>query len=254
MSTTLCNRTLTIKQKTVTLLAYWKFEEGTGVYPKVDASGNGHDLVAGSAGPITQVAGRVNFALQFGSTGTGASLVNTTGSTLLAFDKAVGFTFCAWVYFTGSSFIMTAAFPQFFPTGSPTNYFSMGLYTFTNGGVRLSIRRQLGAGAPQTQNTDVAFPSVNTWHFIRGWWTPADGLGRICIDEGTPVVAATPIALDWPGDVVPMQINISKGTAQPTCRYDEIGYWKGVLNGSQVAYLYNSGNGRTYPDVPPLAG
>lgn len=234
----------------LSLLAYWAMEEGTGVYPKVDATGNGHDLVAGSAGPHVQVSGIVNFGLQFGSTGTGASLINTTGSTELAFDKTKGFTLCAWVYFTGTSFIMSATFPIFSNTGSPANTFRMSLGAPNPTTIRLLVSQKLGANPTETQNTDIALPSLNAWHFVRGWWDPADGLGRICIDEGAPSVASVPISLDWPGDVLPMQINLSKGSAQPAMRMDEVGYWKGLFTPVQAASVYNGGTGQTYPNLP----
>ncbi len=238
--------------RSLRLLAYWALEEGTGVSPKVDATGNGHDL-SGSTG-ITQVAGQVNFGQSFGSAGVPAGLLNASypagGAASLAFSKSQGFTLCAWVYFTGTSFIMSSFFPSLDPSGSPTNSFRFSIGAIQAATVRLSISQKLGAAPLETQFTDKPFPTLNAWHFVRGWWNPSDGLGRLAIDEGTPAVAAVPIGLNWPGDVIPMTINIGKGTSQPTMGLDEIGYWKGIFTPAQAAHVYNAGAGQTYPNLP----
>jgi hypothetical protein len=246
--------TVTINPDLV-LIAYWSMEEGTGVYPKVDATGNGHNLSLRFTGNgTTQVAGKVDFGQQFSSGVSAPGLERTTVSPSFV-EQSKGFTICAWGYFTGRSVTNTTRFLGLHSSGSGATPWNVGLgLTEVLGTSYISIffLYPLDPNPSQSVTLTTPIPSLNQWHFVRAWWDPADGLIQLAVNESTFITASTPVFPIWTGTTLSVVLEVFKGTALPTMRMDEIGYWKGIFSAAEAAALYNGGAGQTYPNVPGI--
>lgn len=88
--------------------------------------------------------------------------------------------------------------------------------------------------------------SYNAWHFFVAWRT--GGVWYIQIDNGTvnsatytnPATNSTSLTIGWNGQ---------SGDAKFNGRLDEITFWKRYLTADEIAYLYNSGAGRSYLEI-----
>ena len=92
-------------------------------------------------------------------------------------------------------------------------------------------------------------PSVNTWYFIRGWYTSADNTAHISINNGTAntqVEGYTPTATN-----LALNIGASTTAAQYTNgRMDGSYFIKRVLTTGEATAMFNNGKGVKYAGLP----
>ncbi|MDL1910700.1 hypothetical protein FBQ81_08395, partial [Chloroflexi bacterium CFX6] len=93
-------------------------------------------------------------------------------------------------------------------------------------------------------------PSVNQWYYVCAWHDAAANKIRIQVDNG--VVSS----LDYSSGIYDSAADITIGvgfmvssTVYSNMRADEVVFYKRILSANERAWLYNSGQGRSYADL-----
>jgi hypothetical protein len=114
---------------------------------------------------------------------------------------------------------------------------------------------QFGCSSDGTAQTTLSLPatlSVGTWYFIVAWYDAS--LHTLNLQLGSGGTLGTPVSTPFLGPIF-------HGTSTPCCllyadgslnlftsgRVDELGIWSRVLTPVEIAALYNSGAGLSYP-------
>lgn len=234
----------------VTLRAYYKCEETTGTFA-VDSHTNNLDLNCLDIFGATTVAtgaGIIGNGFRCYTGGGNDKFFNSatppTYSTNTDFDfSSTGFTIRLWhnpLSLTNDSLINCVP--------HPTHPWSLNLT-----GGKYVFNTHLTTGFIES---DVTVTSTNSygsgWHRIIIWWEPGVGCGmKIDNDASDTVANTTGVSL------VPTLFyfawafgTLFSGKAQTNG--DEFGLWEGKWSDAQMLYDWNSGAGRTYPDVPGI--
>jgi hypothetical protein len=226
-------------QKLVGLKAYWSMDQTSvafGVVTISDATSNHINLIS-SFGGWSLVAGKISQALALANGG----FADTSGPAITAItNPGNGFTLCGWFKSTFGVGDLGSIW-EFDWQGSPGYYFILEI---NNGGI-LTLRTN---HSPEFSEIDIVYPLDGAWHFYRAGIDPADHKMKLQLDNGA-------INSDGPLTLAPTAANsFHFGTASfiPDVDrvYDEMGIWNRWLSNADIAYLYNGGAGRTYPDLP----
>lgn len=95
-----------------------------------------------------------------------------------------------------------------------------------------------------------ATPSTGAWHFIEGWWDPADQLPRVSVDAGAAVVGGVPVTPP-PDGTTDFKVCGGGAFAYRNGRQQMLVMLRGRLpSASERAALYNAGAGVSYADLP----
>lgn len=227
-----CLKTLSLTIA-ATLLAYWTFDNVTGVGPNSQTvhsqTGVLWDLDGG--GDCTQVPGKVAL---------GGLISNTT--TFVAFGEpsfatpSQGFTVAGW--FKMPATVTDAAANLWLVNFAALHYVALELYkpaatqllrAFWNGG---------------SEEVLVPYTPDDTWHFIRFWYDGAKL--NLQIDNGT-VNSSAPFAFtDSAFDEFDLGGNATIVPDVPCRNFDELGFWKRALTDAEAASLWNGGAGITW--------
>lgn len=236
-----CTKDFAITVETgVQILSYWKFDELAG--PRADSHGSNHLSIAGNG--CSSGAGIINNAAVFdlGTPFPVDGLNRYPGVTGLDFDTVNGMTFAGWFFVTTYNPFQSASM---FVLSSDNNW-------------NLSIIKAVGNQITFNLGADAAIDNIqlygagpfDVWIFVRAWLSPVDRLIHAKINEGTEIVGVVPYD---PGFVPLGNAGLFCQSTTPwVWRNDEWGIWRGVMTDAQGAFLYNSGAGRTYPDIPGL--
>ena len=87
--------------------------------------------------------------------------------------------------------------------------------------------------------------STGAWHRIVAWHEKGVGLG-IKIDNDADITTANLLS-QLSGN---HRLYVGAGSAFSVYSVDEVGIWKRMLTAAELLNDWNSGTGRTYPDVP----
>lgn len=232
-------------ESTLTLLSYWKFDEASGL--RTDSHGSNNLGLAGAPPPnVDSQVGIISNGTKFNLT-TQAQLDKNGPAPSNLWDYPSGITMAGWLYI-----------------GAAINLCSTGFFTLphSNAGFVLSPSvapagelRLLARETSPFQELEVqigGFP-VATWFFVRCWADPSDNKIHIRINEGATSSSASAFTPFDTGTCSLLRFarpcNLFVGADMG---HDEWGLWRGVMTDVQGAYLYNSGAGRTYPDVPGI--
>lgn len=237
----ICQKTYTIvvAASPVSVTAYWPLDNSTVDTDQVDSVG-GSNLIVNSSPVGPGVAGKIGNGVpfNFGSYGrydtTSSQLNYTAGNSLsywgwfkiLGVDLGYGFSpYFSYYCFFGQQLMIELA-----NTNNPGNVHIMD----TAGGNDAYFNVSLGA-----------------WHFFHLFHDATQDKCGYSIDNGAEVVF--PNAQAWQTDVT-CEVILAGGNFAALCSviFDEIGIVIGnKLTSAQVSYLYNSGNGRTWPITLP---
>ena len=88
---------------------------------------------------------------------------------------------------------------------------------------------------------------TDTWYFIVAWRNAVSETTNITVDDGT-IRTKTSVTAGQDTDT-PFQLGRS-GSSYYSGREDSVAIWKRVLTEAERTWLYNSGNGRQYSDIP----
>jgi hypothetical protein len=230
------------------LVAYWSLDEASG--NAIDAHA-AYDLTE-TSGTIASTTGKVGNARDFESGDTEHFRIADTADLRIA-DKAI--TIAGWV--NAESFGANRdIFSKFeTTTGGVAEY----LFAYQNSPARFRfVVYDAAAGTTATQATADNFgaPSTATWYFIVAWHDPTADQIAICVNDGTPDTAAHAGGVRV--SAAPLLMGARWNGTSETLHWDglidEFGFWNKVLSASEITWLYNSGNGRSYADIVAEAG
>lgn len=210
---------------TTGLTHYWKADSNMN-----DGAGSSNGTDTNSP---TYTSGKISNAFTCVASSSQYSSVSETG--LLGTSNT--YTLNLWVKLSSTSgnqsFLMNYSTP-----GNPLFYFSGGTITHSKGGV---------------VDLNYSWTADTNWHM---WTFVGDGSGmRTYLDgNSTPVASnANTSVLAAATSSVPFGGYKASGSMQAGWyldgQLDEIGIWSTALSTSDIATLYNSGSGITYPDV-----
>jgi hypothetical protein len=92
------------------------------------------------------------------------------------------------------------------------------------------------------------FPSGSGMTFIRAWFDPADGKIQMQINHGTILESSASINFPaGPAGTAEFQIFAQALPGTFNFTFDEVGIFQGVLNSNNDLFLYNGGDGKTWP-------
>lgn len=217
------------------LVAYWKLEEASGA--RLDSAG-ANSLTDNNT--VTQNPGKRGNAAQF--TKANSEYLSIASNSALQMGTGVRCSIAGWIYadadMTAQHFIFTK--------DDTVNNREYGLYVLTNNPAFYASSDGTVSGLLAV-NSAVTI-SVSTWYFVVGWY---DGINlSIQVNNGAIATAAYTGNI-FGGTATALIGAVSTGTPSLYWggRIDELGIWKRVLTAQERAYLYSTGNGRTYPFV-----
>ena len=220
------------------LLAYWPLDESSGT--RYDSHTRDVDL--SDVDTVTAIAGIVDDAAFFDAATTGGDGSYLNGDAADYDTLAMGTGDYA-VAFWGRA---DSLFGQY------NGFFSTGAWSATNPGVNVAMRDANGAfyaflsDGNTRKELSVAGPSLKTWFFAvvnfdrDGDMTVyLDGVEKGSVDISTLADSS----------IVGNRLTFSaEFTERLRGAMDEAGVWGRTLTQSEITWLYNSGNGRTYGD------
>ena len=212
------------------LVSYWKLDEASGT--RYDSHGS-NDLSDNNT--VTSATGKVGTAAEFNDSN--LEYLSCTSNTSLQTGD-IDFTIAAWVYrvaggqgYDDHVYVSkdSASNREFVLASS--EYYGAN-YTFFQYGANVATISGL---------------TVNTWHFLVGWYDSLANLLYVQLDDGTP---ASVSASGFTVGSADFRIGArAYSGAEGYCKgkIDEVGFWKRVLTSGERTQLYNGGSGLAYP-------
>ncbi len=220
--------TLTIKEG-IQLISYWTLNETVG--NRLDSVDSNH---LAPIGLQTFATGIIGNGLRINNTGFDGVL--KVGSTsFIPTNK--GITICGWYK------------PLSLPPFSVQQPFNIDCYNNLNVNTQSFSVTKRSSGKLQFSTTDTGVPIgtlapiAGNWYFFAAWMS-TDLILHLQINDGTVEDGTTPV---FASGFVKTDIYIVNAADMVV---DESLIYNGVLTAADRTYLYNSGVGRTYPDVP----
>lgn len=243
------------------LVAYWQFEEISGVYPNKSESlasgGTDWDLIVGSG--LTRGSSSIvpcqNFAIE--GTGTDDFMAPSSGSTSLGSfitDKVHDWSLNLWIQQDAYNFI-------WFLNSANTSASNIGLEMITAGGVFDPRVRQFNSGNGEVYKPSGNFEFINTipldnlWHMISfGYkvstdqlWSSVDGITKTYESNGGTAVGFTTsdgiIRIFNRAIFPPITVTLDG-------KMDEWSIWSRELTDAEISTLYNAGSAHSiYEDT-----
>jgi hypothetical protein len=215
------------------IIAYWPLEE---------TSGTRYDSVAGMqlqelGGTVNSGTGKVNNCMVVSS-----GVLAKTDCYVLTPSGDRTWTF--WYKYGGGDPCTLSTYIINIAGGTP--------YSFSIGPVNCSavmtvylkgVAVDPSSGSNESVNADTAAMSANTWYFVVAQVNHDSKYCRISLNGGawsTSSVLTSDIL------VTTSLLLVGDGNLSVAQSIDELGCWGRLLTDGEIAYLYNSGNGRTY--------
>lgn len=220
------------------LISYWSLEEASGT--RADATATGNTLTDNNT--VTQQTGKIGNAAQFTvannewlSIASNASL--QTGN--------IDYAFAFWIFPTNLTFRMILGKDA---TGANREY---GIRLDDASG-HLSFAIWNGVSTIRALVTSTAVVSAGAWSHVAAWYDSVAAKAWLQINGGTPLSANASAA---PGtSAADFTIGGFAGGVSTSFdgRIDEVGFWKALPGGTDIADLYNAGSGRDYAYVAAM--
>jgi len=226
----------------VDLTAYWKLDETTGTRADVFSISDLTDFnsVGFAAGKQSNAAEFVRSSEQ--------RLTTPSNSSLTVGD--IDFTFSMWIRPTGTVSDVQGVINKWYDNSE--REYCLYLSVFTPN--RLSFIVRDAANTTDT-SIDSTFDLVaDTWYHVVIYHDSVNNELGIIINDGTPVTVSYSLGV-YDGSVNPREFSVGCDQDPPVTgnnsyfdgRIDELAMWKRMLTPAEITYLYNSGNGLTYP-------
>jgi hypothetical protein len=108
-----------------------------------------------------------------------------------------------------------------------------------------------GSDANETglEATSFGAPSLATWYFVYADYDAAGNLMRICVNDGTKDSIAHTGGAGGDQNANFILGDMAAGGTALDGSLDQVGFWTRKLTNAEVAWLYNSGNGRAYSEL-----
>lgn len=234
-----CTKDFQITLADPSLVAFWKLDEASGT-TRADSTPNGNTLSAILGAP-SSVAGKISNAMRIPNDGT----LMRANLTPVWVNQSV--TAAGWIR---SSALIVGSESQFSFNGNSLGAEEWSIYIIPKdtGADRNFYAGFFNEVGPVTVEVDSGtIFSLSTFHFfVLELDIPNLTLG-ISINNSSMVTVAIPAA---PVAGVSSGFNSRNTETQNVRDLDELGIWYRKLTSDERAFLYNSGAGRTYPDVP----
>ncbi len=216
------------------LISYWALDEASG--NALDSHGS--NTLTETSGTIGSAAGKIGTCRDF-ELGDTANFSVADNAALSTGD--IDFSVAAWVQFesVASSYIVT----KHAATGNQREF---ALFYTTSGtdGFRLSVSND---GTAEVVVEWPATPTPGVWYFVACGHSAAANDIWISVDGGTPVTASHATGV-FDSTTAFMIGARAANAGHFDGLIDEVGFWKRDIR-SNLAALYNSGNGFAYPFV-----
>lgn len=218
------------------LISYWPLHE---------ASGNRADLI-GSNNALTPTntpsggAGIIENSTVFASASS-QRLDIASNATIQTGD--VDFTFAFWVLLTSKPAAVMYNTIKYAATAGNAEYYGY----WDNATDRFKFVVNRATDVPQTATANsLGAPSTATWYFICQWHDANADTVNIEVNAGTTDSTATGGALQAAGTAALTMGGAATG-GYLNGQMCEVGLWKRVLTRQERTWLYNNGEGRTFP-------
>ena len=214
------------------LISIWELEEASG--QALDSHGaNDLDLTGGAIGTAT---GKVGNARDF--PGTSFDNFNHVDNTDLSTGD-IDFTFAAWVKVDSFAHTQVVACKG----GSLGDAAELEYALFLTSG-KFAFQVSDGATVTEVEATTFGAPSTGTWYFVAGWHDATNNQIGISVN-GTANTAS------YSGGVQDTTQRLRLGGEASGSRdfdglIDEAAFWKRVVGSTDLATIYNSGNGLAF--------
>lgn len=218
------------------LQGYWKLGEASGT--RVDSHTGGLDLTDNNT--VTQAAGKQGNAAQF----TAANLETLTraDNAALSMGAEVDFMIALWAYLD----VTTAR--DLIHKASATNQAYGFEYTLRLQSTDFLFRIGDGVSVNGTVQSGLSL-STATWYFVVMWHDATANTVNINVDNGATASTAYSGGSHDSAGAFTLGGHADSGFYDG--RLDEVAVWKRIPKAGEIAYLHNSGNGRTYPLTTP---
>lgn len=227
-----CSRTFTLSEAAgLDVFAYFKLDEASPANTLVD-SVSAQNLAI-SSGTGVSVPGKIGTAMQIGNYLTTRWLDGPNTHWVLGPNFTIRF-WLKLLYESGNNTILWA--------GNQWTFWILPDY-FAPGDIALEF---IVSTDPGSVAVDIPSVPLGVWNHIVCIFEEGVG-GSVIINDGVPVTAA---GTDPIYPYATLDLNLRGWNDMNADAIDEIGIWKRVLTPAEITNDYNSGTGRTYPDVP----
>ncbi len=212
------------------IFGYWKLNEVSGT--RADSTANATTLTDNNA--TLSNTGHVSTPAAFFVTATSQSLSHAAATAINTGD--IDFSLTCWVYLDAINVnqpIVQKGWDDAY--GEYIIYIASG----TN-----KPKFQIANGAGTVENTGTTAFTTGTWYFVCATYNAATDTMSVSTNGGTPDTAT------YAGGNTTVTGNFKIGTGVGAFyggRIQEVGFWKKVLSPTEIATLYASGAGLTYP-------
>jgi hypothetical protein len=227
------------------LIAFWEFEEASGIRYDSHLS---HNLTDNNT--VGQATGKVGNAADL-ERDNSEYLSITPDAGLKVGD--VDFTASGWVYMettgTTNGFIAISQWASASPTDATDAwYFVFRDHPSDGDDFKFVISTDAGS---LVGVDDGGGHAKDTWFFVALWFDASANTMNFQVNNGTAVSQAT--GSSSPSTNATSFVVGADAAPQGYWdgRLDQWGFWKRTLTSSEKTFLYNSGNGRTYADINP---
>lgn len=207
------------------LVSWWPFDEA-----QSDAKGSNS-----FSGTATYADGKVGKAIQ--------APVRRSATKVGVGNTTLGGSLFGWIYLTGTVTRGIAALAQ---VGSNAGE-NIGLSYISGSGFQGFYRN---AANTVTQFTETGGRATGAWYFLSVVWTGA----AIKLYVNGALLGTVPGTAGSQKTSTGFQLGVPYSGTDVPGHLDEWGYTNAVLTDAEVAYLYNSGNGRSYAQLLSDAG
>lgn len=222
------------------LISYWKFDE---------SSGNSFDSVGSNTltnnNGTTYTAAKIQNGLNL--VAASSQYVSSTSNTSLQLGD-IDFTFTCWI--NANSFPLS--YPQILTKGwgggGAVGTRELAIFTGLVTGQNYLIFSLENASSVTTEYTYSLPLSASTWYFIVLSYNSTTDLMSIQVNNGTIETTSHAGGTRVGSGVFQVGASSTQGLYW-NGKIDELGFWKRILTEREKTYLYNNGNGITYPFI-----
>lgn len=217
------------------ILAYWKFDDGSGT-TAADATGNGHTgTLSGSPAPTWNTSGIINDSLTYNGTTAWVSVADAAALSPTAITVA------AWVNFS--------SFPNAYNTivSKITSGASAYWQYHVKSNGKLDVYLTASGGSVFYDGTGSHTLLANTWYFVVFTYDSTNGLIGYVNAASDATVAANGTLKATTGAALAIGNDTNTAGRFPAGKIDEVGVWSRALTSTEITELYNSGAGLQYP-------
>ncbi len=224
------------------LFAFYPLDETASTTTRRDIFGG--ETVTATAGTAS-AAGKTRLRAVLMAAAANQAYLTTTGAGDFKFNRGAGaLTVSGWVKATALTNAATLA-SLYTTTGNKRVWF---FDVSTAGKARFAINTD-GTSGGTLIATSTATLVTGTWYFLVGYYNPTTGKIGIIVNAGTPDETTASAGM-FVTTGIAMNIGAQESSATVSAALQDIGFWSRNLSTSEVARLYNSGNGLTYPFLP----